>query len=100
MGEDAMSELPQRWWQWLLMNPTMAIALFGAVPQYYQWVTAFRMGVPSTAVNDAQEQLQAWERNLSCQHDRDVQSVKPSSKTNYGIELTPCPSGDILVTLT
>jgi hypothetical protein len=95
-----MSELPNRWWQWLLMYPTMAIALVGAVPQYSQWVTAFRIGVPPAAVNDAQEQLQAWERNIACQRDRDIQSVKPTSKTNYGIELTTCPSGDILLTLT
>ena len=95
-----MSELPQRWWQWLLMYPTMAIALVGAVPQYYQWATAFHIGVPPAAVNDAQEQLQAWARNIACQQDRAIQSVRPTSKTNYGIELTPCPSGDILLTLT
>ncbi len=30
-----MDGSPQRWWQWVLMYPTIAVALAGAVPQYY-----------------------------------------------------------------
>jgi len=31
-----MDGTPQRWWQWVLMYPTIVLALGGAIPQYYQ----------------------------------------------------------------
>jgi hypothetical protein len=93
------SNLPRRWWQWLLMYPTIAIALLGAVPQYYQWITAAGMGIPlGWNVSEAQEQAKAWERNVGCLHD--IDHIKPTSHTNYSIDLVSCPSGDILLTLT
>ena len=93
-----MSDVPKRWWQWLLMYPTLAIALAGAIPQYYLWAQALIIGVPSDEVNDAREQAKAWERNVDCLHD--IDHIKPSARTAYTIELVACPSGDILLTLT
>jgi hypothetical protein len=81
------------------MYPTIAIALAGAVPQYYQWVAAATMGLPLGGnVADAQEQAKAWGRNVGCLHD--IDHIKPSARTNYSIEMLACPSGDILLTLT
>jgi hypothetical protein len=94
-----MDGLPQRWWQWALMYPTVLVALIGAVPQYYQWASAATMGLPiSGNVKGAEEQEMAWERNVSCL--RGIDHIKPGSSTNYSIDLVSCPSGDILVTLT
>ncbi len=94
-----MSDSPKRWWQWLLMYPTIAIALAGAVPQYYQWIEAAAMGLPIGGdVGDAKEQAKAWERNVGCLHD--IDHITPSARTNYSIALVTCPSGDILLTLT
>jgi hypothetical protein len=94
-----MDGLPQRWWQWVLMYPTIAIALAGAVPQYYQWITAITLGLPPSAdVGAAQQQEKTWERNVNCL--RSIDHIKPTSSTNYSIDLVSCPSGDILVTLT
>jgi hypothetical protein len=94
-----MSDLPQRWWQWILMYPTIAIVLFGAAPQYYLWVSAAAMGLPIFGnVKDAQAQEMAWERNVGCLSG--IDHIKPNAKTNYAIDLVTCPSGDILVTLT
>jgi hypothetical protein len=94
-----MSDSPKRWWQWLLMYPTLAIALVGAVPQYRQWISALVLGLPIDAnVSDAHEQAKAWERNAGCLHD--IDHIRPSARTNYSIELVACPSGDILLTLT
>ena len=94
-----MAEIPKRWWQWLLMYPTIASALAGAVPQDYQWVSAAAMGLPLGGnVGDAQEQAKAWGRNVGCLHD--IDHIKPSARTNYSIEMVACPSGDILLTLT
>ncbi len=93
-----MSDVPKRWWQWLLMYPTLAVALAGAIPQYYLWAQALIIGVSSADVNDAREQAKAWERNVDCLHD--IDHIKPSAHTAYSIELVACPTGDILLTLT
>jgi hypothetical protein len=94
-----MDGSPQRWWQWVLMYPTIAVALAGAIPQYYQWVTAVAIGLPIFGnVGDAQQQERTWERNVNCLHS--IDHIKPSSSTNYSIDLVSCPTGDILVTLT
>jgi hypothetical protein len=62
-----MDGSPQRWWQWVLMYPTIVVALAGAIPQYYQWITAIALGLsPFENVGDAQQQEKTWERNVSC----------------------------------
>jgi hypothetical protein len=97
--EEPAMDGPQRWWQWMLMYPTIIIALAGAIPQYYQWMTAVALGLPFLSdVNDAQQQEKAWERNVNCV--RSIDHIKPTSSTNYSIDLVSCPTGDILVTLT
>jgi hypothetical protein len=72
----------------------------GLIRQFYQWVTAFRIGVSPARVIDAQDQDQAWGRDIPCLRDQDIQTVKTVAETNYTIELVACPSGDILLTLT
>lgn len=94
-----MGDSPQRWWQWVLMYPTIIIALFAGLPQIYQWVSALGLGLsPFANVEDAKAQEKAWQRNINCL--RSIDHVKPDSSTNYAIDLVSCPSGDILVTLT
>jgi hypothetical protein len=102
----ALDTLPKRWWQWVLLYPQVPVAvisalgglLLGNIPQIIQFVTATRIGVPVAGVAYAQEQAQAWERNAKCH--REIEHTKPNTDTNYAIDLLPCPSGDILVTLT
>jgi hypothetical protein len=95
-----MSEAPQRWWQWMMMYPTLAVALIGAVPQHSEWVTAAVKGLPifGNTKYAQQEMDKAWGRNLDCL--TSIEHVKPNANTKYTIDLVPCPSGDILVTLT
>jgi len=94
-----MSDTPKRWWQWVLMYPTIVIALVAGVPQIYQWVSAVAIGLsPFGNVSDAQTQEKAWVRNVNCLHD--IDHIKPSASTDYSIDLVSCPSGDILITLT
>ena len=90
---------PARWWQWILMYPALFIAMLGAVPQYFHWVSAVQLGLsPFADVGGAEKQLDAWRRNTDCLSG--IDHVKPEAKTRYGIDLLTCPSGDILVTLT
>ncbi|MBV9981085.1 hypothetical protein [Bradyrhizobium sp.] len=94
-----MDRFPDKWWQWLLMYPTIVLALGGAIPQYYQWASAANHGLGFAGnVKLAEEQDKAWQRNLDCL--RAIDHIKPGSSTNYAIDLVSCPSGDILVTLT
>lgn len=94
-----MDGSPRRWWQWVLMYPTILVALAGAIPQYYQWIAAVAIGLsPFGDVGAAQLQDKTWERNLSCL--LSIEHIKPTSSTNYSIDLLSCPTGDILVTLT
>ncbi|MGA8818928.1 MAG: hypothetical protein WB624_16645 [Xanthobacteraceae bacterium] len=94
-----MSDSPRQWWQWVLMYPTIIIALFAGLPQIYQWASAVGLGLsPFANVDAAKAQEEAWQRNVDCLHG--IDHVKPSSSTNYAIDLVSCPSGDILVTLT
>jgi hypothetical protein len=94
-----MDGSPQRWWQWVMMYPTIVLALGGAIPQYYQWISAVAIGLsPFGDVSGAQQQERTWERNVSCL--RTIDHIKPTSSTNYSIDLVSCPTGDILLTLT
>lgn len=87
------------WWQWILMYPTLAVAIVGALPQYQQWVSALSLGVPlGSNVRELQEQDEAWQANLDCL--ARIDHIKPQAETTYGIDLLSCPSGDILVTVT
>jgi hypothetical protein len=95
----AKEPAPLRWWQWLLMYPTLALAIVGAVPQYLQWLSAISIGVPlSSNVSSLKEQNEAWSRNANCLST--IDHVKPATETTYAIDILACPSGDILVTLT
>jgi hypothetical protein len=97
--ETVMDGSPKRWWQWVLMYPTIVIALAGAIPQYYQWISAVAIGLsPFGDVGDAKQQEKTWERNVNCL--RSIDHIKPNSSTSYSIDLVSCPTGDILVTLT
>lgn len=93
------SQSKRPWWQWVLMYPTLAVAIVGAVPQYQQWVWALVRGVPlDSDIGELKGQDDAWTHNLDCL--TRIEHIKPISETPYGIDLLTCPSGDILLTVT
>jgi hypothetical protein len=97
--EEARSTL--RWWQWVLMYPTLLITAIPAIFQFIQWGTAINYKLPIFGNTiGALDQLHSWERNSECLKDHDIDHLKPKSPTEYEIDLLPCPSGDVLVTLT
>jgi hypothetical protein len=57
-----------------------------------------RLPVLGDAKYARQESDKAWDRNLDCL--TNIEHIKPNANTKYVIDLVPCPSGDILVTLT
>lgn len=87
------------WWLLVLMYPTLAVSLIGAVPQYSQWAWNLWHGYAiGSDVATMKAKLAAWTRNRTCVEGT-VEHIRPRSETTYTIELTPCPSGDILVTV-
>lgn len=89
---------PQRWWQWVLVYPALAVSLLTASPQWYDKVRASAQGIkPSTVtstVAEAEKQARLWEKNMSC-------SALPysfySNPGNVKVDATICNSGDIFV---
>ncbi|HVM77700.1 MAG TPA: hypothetical protein VMU06_01685 [Stellaceae bacterium] len=99
MKTSSRSSKPKRpWWQWILMYPTLAVTIVGAVPQYQQWFWALVRGIPlGSNVTELQDQDSAWQQNLDCL--ARIDHVTPPSETPYAIDLLTCPSGDILLTV-
>jgi hypothetical protein len=95
------AQTPQRWWQWILLYPTLIVTIIPAIFQFIQWGTALHYGLPLTEnTTGALDQLNGWKDNAKCITDRNISHVEPKSPVDYKISLLPCPSGDILVTLT
>jgi len=86
---------PTKWWQWVLVYPTLVISIGGAIPQFLTWIKAYKLDVPSNAVHLAIDQGRLWEKNFSCPKDKVPGTVK--TPRNDTLEVIVCPSGDILV---
>lgn len=85
---------PRRWWQWLLLYPAAAGALFTAVPGWIDSVQAAWNGVANRTNAEAERQQALWEKNVSCWSAPFAWHNNPS---NVRVNATTCPSGDVLV---
>ena len=86
-----------RWWQWILIYPSLAIALVSAAPTWIQHFQAARIGVASRDLAQAQEQNRLWQVNLDCARVQEIQRIKTNRNVEVGAQV--CPSGDILLLL-
>ena len=88
------SRPPQHWWQWLLIYPTVLIALITAVPEWLKIVEGWRADIPAAQLEEARRQHELWKRNLEC-------TLRPMelflSPTNLKVDATVCVSGDVFV---
>lgn len=85
----------KRWWQWLLLYPTFAVAVLGAVPTYWDKYQAQKLGVESGRSAWALRQTELWKRNMEC-------SAAPfewvQTADNTKVDATIChTTGDIFV---
>jgi len=98
---DAADQGPARgashWWQWVLLYPSLAVALVSAVPTWIDHVQAARIGVKSRDLVQAQEQNRLWQDNLECARSTDIQRIKTSRNVEVGAQV--CPTGDVLLLL-
>jgi len=94
LHNDAISKPSAKHWkQWLLLYPSFAIAVLGAVPQYIDVVKGLVMEVDAGAVADAEEQQRLFIRNIDCQ--LSLEAV--TTQTNTNVAVGACPTGDIQV---
>lgn len=84
----------KKWWQWLIMYPTIFIAIIGAIPTALGYYKSWRIGVPFDKTQIALEQNRLWQKNYECS-----KSEFMSIKSNHNIEVGTiiCLSGDILI---
>lgn len=90
------SSVPRSWWQWVLIYPTVAVALITAAPTWADAWFAFREGLRITDVDDAVKQHEFWTKNLEC-------TAAPfdwvENPNRIKIDGTICPSGDVMIRL-
>lgn len=91
-GKPESTQSPQRWWQWVLVYPTLALSLLTASPQWLDQARGKALGVPSASESEKQAQL--WQKNRSCAGLPSKGFLNPS---NVAVDATICDSGDILV---
>ena len=85
---------PSKWWQWVILYPTLAISFLSAAPQWVDKAQAMFNGVEDRGWDEAKQQQDAWRANLTC-------SAAPfdwySTPENLKVDATICNSGDIFV---
>jgi hypothetical protein len=88
---------PTKWWQWVIIYPTLAVSILSAAPQWVDKAQALFNGVEDRSWQQAKEQQDAWRANLTC-------SAAPfdwySTPENLKVDATICNSGDIFVRVT
>lgn len=84
----------KKWWQWLIMYPTIFIALIGAIPTVMGYYKSWQIGVPFDKTQIASEQNRLWQQNYECSKS---EFINVKNKNNIEIGTIICLSGDILI---
>lgn len=91
---DNMSARPHKWWQWVLLYPTLFISLFASIPTFYEAYYAVKVGVSFGESKKAIEQKDFWNKNLSCKIAPLESVITPN---NTKVDVTICETGDVLI---
>ncbi len=86
-----------RWWQWVLLYPTLAITLISAVPTWLDKYQSVRLGVSRQHLAIAEEQNTLWQVNFECARAQDIQAIRNTRNVEVGAQV--CPTGDVLIRL-
>lgn len=87
--------LPARWWQWLLVYPTLAISLLGSIPTIIEAYSSFEISVPFGTSKESREQNSLYDRNSECLISAQFKSIVTPSNVEVGSIV--CSSGDVLL---
>jgi hypothetical protein len=85
---------PRNFTQWLLLYPTLGVALLTAGPQWYDRIGAIVQKTGTASLSESRAQNALWKKNISC---LGAPSAWFQSTTKVKIDATICDSGDIFV---
>jgi hypothetical protein len=86
---------PRTWWQWVVLFPTLAMALITALPDWMDSALALMKGVSDAKNSELLERNRMFTRNLDC-IGAPYQWYKVPSGDRI-VDATLCPSGDLFV---
>src|SRR5215471_11441859 len=85
----------RKWWQWLLLYPTLTVAIIGAVPQYTSVAKAHFYNVPIKQVFSAEMQNELWNKNADCL--LEAHPAQVAIQEHILVSVSACASRDVLV---
>jgi hypothetical protein len=86
------------WWQWMLMYPTLIIALLGSLPTAINIFESIKLDVPLDEVDIAKKQVKLWNKNFECARTSPTHwSNVDENGVKVGVII--CPSKDVLVSV-
>jgi hypothetical protein len=88
------AEPQQRWWQWILIYPTLGVSLFSAAPQWVDQLKAAYYEVRNDSYELALRENALWKKNLSCATAPYAWYENPK---DVRVDATICNSGDVFV---
>src|SRR5262245_44760299 len=91
------SPTANRWWQWVLIYPTLAITLISPLPTWVDHYQSARLGVSRQNLGLAEEQNRLWQANFDCAKAQEIQGIKTTRNVEVGAQV--CPTGDVLIRL-
>jgi hypothetical protein len=94
MGQALSGGGARSWWQWFLLYPTAAVALFSAAPTWIDRALAAWHGAESGSYAAAERQIALWSKNSSCSQTPYAWYRNPR---HVQVDATICDSGDVLV---
>jgi hypothetical protein len=95
MPEKSHTATSLKWWQWLLMYPTLAVALAGHVPKLYELYQSYQLKVPFGQVHAATKQNEDFNSNIDCLLGLEFHSVPGGDKASIAVGV--CPRGALVV---
>lgn len=85
----------------LILYPTLAIALIGAIPGYCSAIESFMMKVPFGRSEEAKEQELLWAKNRKCISSWKQEDYLVASSSDSTISIALCKlTGDVLIEIT
>jgi hypothetical protein len=96
MGEENRTPT-LKWWQWVLMYPTLAITLAGSIPTLYTLYQSIKFGVPFGEVGIATRREEVFNKSADCLSNLQFHAVPGGEDASISVGV--CPQGKTLTVL-
>jgi len=89
------AKLPSKFWQYLVVYPSLVLSIGGSIPTIWNEVKAWKLGVDRSQLQLVQEQESLWRSNLDCVQQQGV--YEADGPKGLVVRVTLCPTGDVLL---